>query len=112
MHMMSHVKVHSSTTYHILLAKFREFSIEIYIILYTLKLTMGFQQQLIHLSPSWLVNKATSQSQHLAEQGFNTWYKSTTLWKTSWGLSHWETHDNLTTSKTTYVDIKELFPSL
>ena len=43
-------------------------------------------------SPSWLVNKATSLSQHMAEQGFNTWYKSTTMWKTSWGLSHWETN--------------------
>ena len=31
------------------------------------------------------------------------------MWKTSWFLSHWETHDNSTTSKTTYVDIKEAF---
>ena len=68
---------------------------------------MGFQQWLAHLSPSWLVNKATSLSQHLAEQGFNTWHKSITMWKTSWSLSHWETHDNPTTSKTTYDDIKE-----
>ena len=105
MHMMSHVKVCSSTTYHILLAKFKEFPIEVY----TLELTMGFQQRPAHLSPSWPVNKATSQSQHLAEQGFNTWYKSTTMWKTSWGLSHWETHDNPTTSKTTHVDIKKVF---
>jgi len=60
MHMMSHVKVCSSTTYHILLAKFGELPIE----LYTLKLTMGFQQQLAHLSPSWLVSKATSLSQN------------------------------------------------
>ena len=29
-HMMSHVKVRSSTTYHILLAKFGELSIELY----------------------------------------------------------------------------------
>ena len=29
--------------------------------------------------------------------------------KTSWGLFHWETHENPTTSKTTYVDIKEVF---
>jgi hypothetical protein len=80
---------------------------------------MGFQQHLAHLSPSWLVSKATSLSQHLAKPRFNTNHKSTTMWKTSWGLSHWETHDNPTTSKTTY-DIKEafltqemkLFPSL
>jgi hypothetical protein len=39
MHMMSHIKV-CSTTYHILLAEFGELPIE----LYTLKLTMGFQQ--------------------------------------------------------------------
>jgi hypothetical protein len=84
MHVMSHIKVRSSTTYQILLAEFGEIPIE----LYTLKLIMGFQQQLTHLSPSWLVSKATSLSQHLAEQGFNTWYKPTTMWKTSWGSFH------------------------
>ena len=42
--MMSHVKMYSSTTFHILLVK-------VPIELYTLKLTMGFQQQLAHLSP-------------------------------------------------------------
>jgi hypothetical protein len=31
------------------------------------------------------------------------------MWKTSWSLSHWGTYDNPTTSKTTYVDIKEAF---
>ena len=45
--MMSHVKVRSSTTYHILPAEFGELSIE----LYGLKVTMGFQQWLAHLSP-------------------------------------------------------------
>ena len=104
MHMMSHVKVRSSTTYHILLDEYGEPPIE----LNALKLTMGFPQQLAHLSTSWLVNKAASLSQHLAELGFNTWYKSTTMWKTSWDLSHWETHNNPTTSKKTYVDIKEV----
>jgi hypothetical protein len=29
--------------------------------------------------------------------------------KTSCGLSHWETHDNATLSKTKYVDIKQAF---
>ena len=105
MHMMSHVKVCSSTAYHILMAEFRELPIE----LNTLKLIMGFQQWLAHLSPSWLVSKATARSQHLAEQGFSTWYKPTTMWKTSCGLSHWDTHENTTLSKTTYVDIKEVF---
>ena len=47
MHMMSHIKVHSLTTYHIFMAKFRELPIE----LYALKLTMGFQQWLPHLPP-------------------------------------------------------------
>jgi hypothetical protein len=75
MHIMSHIKVHSSTTYHILPANFEQLPIE----LYALKLIMGFQQRLAHLSPSWLVNKASSLSQHLAEQGFNNWYKSTTM---------------------------------
>ena len=39
-HVMSHLKVHSSTPYHILLAKFEEPAME----LYALKLTIGFQQ--------------------------------------------------------------------
>jgi hypothetical protein len=47
MHMMSHVKVCSPTTYHILLAKFGGIPIE----LYALNLTMGFQQWLAHQSP-------------------------------------------------------------
>ena len=105
MHMMSHVKVCSSTTYHVLLAKFKDLHIE----LYTLKVIMGFQHWLAHLPPSWLVNIATSLSWNLAKQGFNTWHKSTTMWKTSWDLCHRETHDNPTTSKTTYDVIKEVF---
>ena len=84
MYMMSHVKVSSLTAFHILLAEFGDLPIE----LYTLKLIMDFQQWLAHLSPSWLFNKATSLSQHLAKQGFNNWHKSTTMWKTSWDLSH------------------------
>jgi hypothetical protein len=67
-HMMSHVKVNSLTTYHILLTEFGELPIESYVI----KLSMGFQQRLAYLSPSWLVQKTTSLSQHLAEQGCNT----------------------------------------
>ena len=47
MDMMSHVKVLSLITYHILLAKFGKLPIE----LYTLKLTMSFQQWLAHLFP-------------------------------------------------------------
>ena len=39
MHMMSHVKMCSSITYHFLLARFGELPME----LYALKLTMGFQ---------------------------------------------------------------------
>ena len=70
------------------------------------KLIMGFQQQLAHLSPCWLLTKATSLSQHLAEHGFKTRYKSKTTWKTSWGVCNWKSHDNSTTSKITYVDIE------
>ena len=40
---------------------------------YALKLTMDFQQQLVHLPSSWLVSQATLFSQHLARQGFNMW---------------------------------------
>ena len=29
------------------------------------------------------------------------------MWKVSWGLSHWESHDNPTTSKIAFNDIKE-----
>ena len=105
MHMMSHVKVHSLIIYHILLAKFGELLIQ----LHAFKLTMGFQQWLTHIPPSWLVNKAPSLSQHIAEQGFNSWYIPTTMRKTSWDLSHWEIHNNPTVFKTTYVNIKEAF---
>ena len=105
MHMMSHVKVWSWTTYHMLLAEFGELPLE----LYALKLTTGFQQQLAHPPSSWLVNQATSLSRHLAEEGFNTWHNSTTMWKASWDLSCWETHNNPTTSKFTIDDIKEAF---
>lgn len=44
-------------------------------ILYPCKLTVGFQQQLVHLPSAWLVNQETLLSQHLAEQGFDTWRK-------------------------------------
>ena len=94
---MTHVKVYYSTTNHMLLVESGELPIE----LYTLKLTMSSQKRLAHLPSSWLVSQAISLSQHMGQQGFNTWYKSTTTWKTSWGLSHWETHDNPTTSKIT-----------
>jgi hypothetical protein len=47
--------------------------------------------------------------QPLAEQGFDTWHNSATMWKTLWCLFHWETHDNPTTSKLAYGDIKEAF---
>ena len=42
MHMMAHVEVRSWTTFHILLIEFGELPIG----LYTLKLTLGFQQRL------------------------------------------------------------------
>ena len=48
--MMFHVKVCSLTTYHILLADFKELPIE----LYALKLTMGIQQH-AHLSSFGLI---------------------------------------------------------
>ena len=49
-YMMFHVKVCSLTTYHILLADFKELPIE----LYALKLTMGIQQH-AHLSSFGLI---------------------------------------------------------
>ena len=67
-HMISHIKVHPSTTYHILLAKFGELPN----ILYALKLTLSFQQWLAHLPCSWLVSQEVSLSRHLAKQGANT----------------------------------------
>ena len=83
MHMIFQVKMCSLTTYHIMLTRFGEQPME----LYALKLTMGFQQWLAHLSPSWLVNKATSFFWHQAKQKFNIFHKPTTMWKTSWGIS-------------------------
>ena len=103
--MMSHVKVHSLTFCYILLVEFGEFPIE----LYAFKLTTGFQRRHAHLPSSWLVSQATSLSRHLVKQGYNTRRRLTTVWKASWGLSHWETHDNSTTSNIALNDIKEAF---
>ena len=72
--MMSLVKVCSSTTYY-MLAKFGEFSME----LYALKLTMGFQQRFAHLPSSWLVSQATSFSWHLAGHGCDTQHTLTVV---------------------------------
>lgn len=47
-HMLSHIKLHSLTTYHVLLAEYEEFILEFY----ALELTMGFQQLLGHLPSS------------------------------------------------------------
>ena len=73
--------------------------------LYAIELTMVSQQQLAHIPSSWLINQATSLSRHLVEQGFNTWHKSRSMWKASWGLSHRETHDDI---KKNFDDIKEV----
>ena len=48
MHVMSHVEVHSSTTYHKTSVEFGELPIELYVV----KFTMGFQQWLAHLLSS------------------------------------------------------------
>ena len=58
---------------------------------------------------SWYVNIATSLLWHLAEQGFDTWHRSTIMWKISWGLSHWQTQDKPNHIKTRYDDIKEAY---
>ena len=96
-HILSHIKAHSLTTYHIVPAKFGELPIEFY----ALMRIVGFQHWLAHLPSSWLINQATLLSRHLVKQGVDTWHKSTTMWKASWGLSHWKTHDNPLTSKIT-----------
>ena len=105
MDMVFHVKVQSLTTYHILLAEFGELPIGLYIV----KLTMGFQQWLTHLSSSWLVSRASSLSRHLPKQRFNTCYKSTTMWRTSWALSYQDTHGNPIASKVAYSESRRFF---
>ena len=60
--------MHALATYHHLQTECGELPRK----LDALKVTMGFQQRLAHLSPSWLVSRAPSLSQHLAKQGFNT----------------------------------------
>ena len=60
---MSHVKVCSSTTHHVLLAKFGEFPMEFY----APKLSTSSQQWFARLPSSWIVNQAISLSCHLAE---------------------------------------------
>ena len=69
--------------------------------------------------PSWLVKKTTPLSRHLIEHGFNTCHIDNHM-EDIMGFIHWDTNDNLTTSKITYVEMKEefiakkwkLFPSL
>ena len=74
-HMMSHVKVRSSTTYHILLAEFGELRMQ----LYALKPTTTFEQWLAHLPASWLVSQALSLFRRVVEQREYTWHKFTTM---------------------------------
>ena len=103
MHMRSHVKVCSLTTYHILLVEFEEPLRPTE--LHALKLTMSFQIWIAQLPSYWLVSQTTSLSQHLAEQGANTWHKLTTMWNALWVLSHWlVSQPNITSD-----DIKEIF---
>ena len=77
----AHVKVHSLTTYHNLLAKFGKLPTD----LYALKLTKGFRQRFTP-PPLSVSHSSISFSQHLAKQEFNTTHKLTTMWKTSWGV--------------------------
>ena len=100
MHMMFHVKVRFFDYLSYLLGEFGELPIESN----TLKLTIGSQLWLVHLSPSWLVNMNI-----LIFSTSNTCHTSTTMWKTSWGLSQWDTHDNPSTSNLMYDDIKKVF---
>ena len=66
--MMDYIKVHSSTPYQFALAEFGDFSMK----LHALKLTKGFEQWLVHLPSSCLVNQGTSLIQHLTKQGIDT----------------------------------------
>ena len=66
--MMSHVKINYVAIYHILLAEFGGLPLELFVFM----LTMGFQQQLAHLTSSWLVSEIASFSRHMSEQGFKT----------------------------------------
>ena len=68
MHMMPHIKMRFFTTCHILFLEIGELPIE----LYTFKLTMGCQQHLVHLFPSWLVYNTTLLFRHSAKQAFYT----------------------------------------
>ena len=52
------------------------------------------------LMASWS-SKLTFPTPCLTRRINTNWHKLTTMWKASWGLSHWETHDNLTTSNIT-----------
>jgi len=56
--------------------------------LYALKPSISFQLELAHLSSSWLLNQATSFSQHIVVEGAYIWQKMTTDLKASWDVSH------------------------
>ena len=55
-HIMSHLKVCTLTTYHLFLAKFGDFPME----LDALKLAIGFQQCFAHSPSSWSVSQTMS----------------------------------------------------
>ena len=78
-HMISHMKMDSATTYHILFNEFGVLPTE----LYALEPTIGFHQQFAHLTSSWLVSQAALFFLHLAEQGFDTSHQWTIMWKAS-----------------------------
>ena len=76
---------------------------------YALSLAIGFQQRPTYLPSFWLAHQATPLPQHLVEQGFDTWHKTTIIWNTSWGLSYWETYDIPTPPKYTSNALKQAF---
>ena len=103
--MVTHIKVHPSTSYHILLVDNEELPVE----LNALKLTIGFQKWLVHLPSYWLFNQATSLFGHLTKQWFHTWYKTTFIWKASWGLPQRVTHCIPTLTKIIFDAIQHVF---
>ena len=78
-----------------------------------LRPTIGFQQHSF-----WLVNRATSISRHLGEQGFNTLHNLTTIWHNGTYMNgrpmtiqdHQKSH--LSISRKLFLLRVELFPSL
>ena len=102
-HMMSHVKLHFTTTYYILLARIWKTTHKINCFEANYRFsTMAYPPTLLLVSQSSNLTFPTP-----CRKGFDTQHKLTTMSKKSWGLSQWEM-TNPAPLEITFDDLKEI----